>query len=326
MKEVLTLDRNHLEIQFSEVMEKSLAEASENYAVVSGEGETLSIVSALLKPDGRTVHLTTDLQKEVEYIIVISEVKDIAGNEMKGGRKKFQGSLTRDQISPSVLTLSPSSGLNRVSPDTSIRITFSETMDTSSVRKAVFILPLQVGDPESSSGHDLPLQWSPSLSEVEIREEKGFQEGTVYWVYVTKGCRDISGNPLKASNSTSFTIDDSLPKGSLTGRVVLDDPKETLIGLLDFAGANSNSPLLLQFEVVQEEEGGFRLNFLFGGTYLLVGWREEEGLIYSGTYGPFELEKGESIEGISLSLGPDEEESPASVLKKFYPLMRSPAD
>ncbi|MCH7760677.1 Ig-like domain-containing protein [candidate division TA06 bacterium] len=316
VREVVAVDRNHLEILFSEEMEKGSAEAIENYQVTLLEGESLSVISALMKKDGKSVQLTTEPQGDKEYLIEITGVLDVAGNEVKRGRKRFRGSTTRDGISPTLLTLTPTSGMTKVSPDTSLVLTFSESMDTSAVGEAIIILPPRA----------LVLDWSPSLSEVQIRDEEGFQEGFVYRVYVTGGCRDIAGNPLRNSRSTHFTVDVSLPKGSVTGRVVLEEPKGTLIGLLNFAGAYSDTTLLLLLEIIQEKEGGFRLTPLLGGTYLLVGWKEEENLIYSGTYGPFDLKEEEPIEGIPLSLEPDGKESPASILKKFYPLMRSSAD
>jgi hypothetical protein len=289
-----------------------------------------------MENDGITVYLTTEKQRDMDYIIEIKGILDLSGNEVKGGTRKFRGSTSSDPISPSLLSLSLEPGNTGLNPDTVMIFTFSETMDTASVREALVLLPLREGDPEirdpeldsgQGSGHDLSLQWSPSLSMVQIGVKDGYQEEVVNRVYVTKGCRDYSGNSLKSSSSTYFTVDDSLPGGSISGRVVLPGETSmpesdtqyvpmTLIGLLD------EERNLLLLEVVQEQEDGeFQLTALSFGTYILIGWREEGEAILSGDYGPINIESIEPVENVPLFLKPDVGEGPASVLKKYYSLL-----
>lgn len=305
VREILAVDRNHLEIVFSEQMSKESAEDVSHYELTYGAEDDLSVQSALLDKDGKTLHLTTENQEELEYFIEITGVVDASGNEVKGGRKKFKGNSTRDAISPILLSLSPTPGRTGFPQDSAISLLFSESMDTLGVQEALILLP--------TVPHQF--EWKPSLAELRIHEDGGFLEGRVYRIYVTLGCRDVSGNPIKMPNSSYFTSDDSLPRGSVSGKIGFENPKGTLVGLLD----ENNS--LISMEVVKEEDGVFQLKPFHDGTYLMVGWKEEEDSVYSGKLGPFVLEEENSLEGVFLLLKPGEEEK-AAILRKYYSLVK----
>jgi hypothetical protein len=291
VKKVIAEDRNHLKILFSEKISKETAEDVENYSIMSADDYVLFVIGARMEKDGITVYLTTEKQRDMEYIVEIKGILDLAGNEVKGGTRKIRGSNSLDHISPTLLSLSPAPGKTNINSDSLLILTFSETMDTASVRGGFTILPHLPFD----------LHWNPSLSVVQIGVRDGYHEKYVNRVYVTKGCRDYAGNSLKTSSSTFFTLDDSLPKGTISGRIVLPRDKEkgdspdtikTIIGLLD------EERNLLLLEVVQEE-GEFNLTALS-----TVALNEEE-----------------LVEGIPLLLRSDREEGPAAVLKKYYPLL-----
>ena len=75
IQEVRTVDGNHVEILFSENIEKNSAETVSNYHISNGIG----IFNAALDIDQKTLHLTTTSHTNGEtYILTVNNIRDVS--------------------------------------------------------------------------------------------------------------------------------------------------------------------------------------------------------------------------------------------------------
>ena len=292
------IDRNHLDLIFSERMDKAAAGQTGRYTVVDPTGDTLPVYSAQLLPDGQTVRLTTETQASLSYSVYVSMVTDVAGNELRPGSvKSFNGSTEEDKTRPRVRSIHPPDGSISVPLDSIVRITFSETMDTSSASLADGAL-LVFPPPADSS-----LSWNDDLSSLSLpvlalTSHKAF-------VHVTRGCRDYGGNRLIRHERSIFTTLDSLPGGIIRGRVRADErltPLLTPIGVFDSLWA----PLLLDY--AGDTTGSFAFTHLEDGEYRLAAATDQDGdgiLDLRGVSDQLAVQGGAAIEGVEVTISRD---------------------
>ena len=106
------------------------------------------------------------------------------------------GAFVIDSASPEVLTTSPTNGATGVLQDTNIVITFSETIETSTV---VVTMEPKVGWTET---------WEASNKQVTFDPASSLIEGQMYWVTVEAGADDIVGNTMISPYRFNFRIRD----------------------------------------------------------------------------------------------------------------------
>lgn len=184
-----------------------------------------------------------------------------------------------DRSAPRIESVAPDSAAVRVPPEAPVRLTFSESMDRSSVRDWLQITPWP--------GR---LQCSWEQRTFVCRAEEGWRAGTTYTVLLGTRAQDPRKNRLEAPLVLAFSTGDSLDAGELTGRVrtrsltaeevplfVFDWP-ETLAAPLDSSVALEPDPLNARRSGESGKEGQFALRFLpRGRRFLLAALYDRDG-------------------------------------------------
>ncbi|HVD61166.1 MAG TPA: Ig-like domain-containing protein, partial [Gemmatimonadaceae bacterium] len=139
-------------------------------------------------------------------------VKDVPGNRLASD---FSFSFTtRDEVPPTVTSMSPANGSTGIPVNTGITVTFSEPMDAATIGSSV---TLQI----TSSGVSVPgtvTYVSGSLT-ASFVPSAPLAFSTSYTLTATTSAKDVSGNPLAASVSSVFTTagaPDTTPPSVLT--------------------------------------------------------------------------------------------------------------
>jgi hypothetical protein len=260
-------DRNHVDVIFSEKLDRVTAARRQSYVVTSEEGDTLQVHSANLMPNGQTVRLTTQTQESVRYSVFVSDITDAAGNELRpGSAESFEGSTERDSDRPQVKSIYPAEGSIGVPADSAVRVFFSETMDTSSVsleRGSLIVLPPPA---------DSVLAWNDEMSSFSVPILALTSQKTS--VYVMRGCTDYGGNSLLRPERSTFTTGDTMPGGIISGVLTLPEvlrPFQSSIGLFDSVW----TPLSLDY--TRDSTGSFTFSHVEMGRYIVAAAKDEDG-------------------------------------------------
>ena len=151
---------------------------------------------------------SANLAVNTTYTATVSGVKDLAGNSSANYSWSFTtaGSNSSDTTSPSITAFSPGSNQANVLLSSPIKVTFSEAVDPVSVNTNHFFL--------NSGNAAIPCSVSTNGNIATLTPSSTLTANTAYTPTVTVGIKDLSGNPLTASSSWSFTT------GSLSGGVI----------------------------------------------------------------------------------------------------------
>ena len=177
-----------------------------------------------------------------------------------------------DRTAPRVVAVAPDSAAVRVPRDTPVRLTFSESMDRSSVRDWLQITPWP--------GR---LQCSWEEHTLVCRAEEGWRPGTTYTVLLGTRAQDPRKNRMASPRLFAFSTGDSLDAGELLGRVhtrsltaeevpifVFDWPA-AIRAPLDSSAALEPDPLGAVRGGESGKEGEFALRFVPRDRPLLIG-------------------------------------------------------
>ena len=199
---IKTIDANHAEVKFSEVVVAEGAENLGNYAIVEtatpgGEPvDTLTVTGAVLKPDQRTVALTTSAMNDAPYEISITGVQDEEGNVIETPVvRMFTGTDHPDTTPPELLSSDPANEARNVATDPSIEVVFSEPISLPSLTEGS-TLSSEFGDVEFEVNTDDSLH-------VTIVPTSPLQPDTRYTLQFS-GIEDVLGNVM-STESFSFT-------------------------------------------------------------------------------------------------------------------------
>jgi hypothetical protein len=141
-------DASHFEVLFSESVDRASAESRSNYEILRqggvpilavSPGDTLSVESAALLADGRTVLLSVypNMSGMETYDVKVQNVKDLSGNSMEGtSSTSVAGVDTPDTTAPTITGQSPAPGATGVGVGQTVAVTFSEPMESGSVLSA----------------------------------------------------------------------------------------------------------------------------------------------------------------------------------------------
>lgn len=196
------LDSSHVEVVFDEAMDPITTAATRNYTIRSPLS-SLTVISAELQEDERTVHLTTSVQSGTErYTLTVEGVTDKAGNPLVGRQsREFQG---KESIPPQVVRA-------EVVDSENFRVVFSELV-TSKTAKALGNYRVTGGlsvvsvTPEEEQTAD----GVKATSQVVVRTTPPQTPGVTYTVTVT-GVTDLAGNVIVGNNTATFTGIDTIP-------------------------------------------------------------------------------------------------------------------
>lgn len=129
---------------------------------------------------------------------VTQGVKDVAGNAMTANfTSKFTTAAIVDAAAPTIISVTPAKNAASVPVDSKLTVTFSETMNTTTINSTTFILKQgtnAVTGIVTYTGTSATFTPASSLT-----------GNTVYTATVTTGAKDVSGNALAVNYNWSFT-------------------------------------------------------------------------------------------------------------------------
>lgn len=183
-----------------------------------------------------------------------------------------------DKTPPEIISTFPTIDSLGVEDLDEIIITFSERMDESSVKKALFISPPLEYELDWSGGDELTLQLSSDT----------LQKDQTYVITIGADAKDSRRNRLKESFQFAFSSGDKLDRGQISGTVYGVDQKEVL-----YVFAYSISPKdtidprykKARFLTQTGKDGIFHLNYLPLGEYrIYVVQDQNKNLIFDAAY------------------------------------------
>jgi len=307
------VDRNHVELVFSEEMDGATIQQRKNYVIVNARSDTLKIHSADLRPKKQKASLTTEDQEPISYTVYVSDVTDKAGNGLRPrSNKSFVGSSASDTTRPWVKEIYPRDASTGVAADTALRVVFSETMDTSSASLragSIVVLP-----PPADSNW----RWNEQMTAIFIPVLT--LSSYLSSVCATRGCADYSGNRLSRLERSVFTMLDSLPGGRISGRVLSDSgvsANVNPVGVFDSLWI----PLLIDF--VRDTAGTYSFGLLSDGVYNVAAAADGDGdgeFDLRGVSNLVRIEASGAVEDVNISLSADVifEQRAEEVLLNFY--------
>ena len=145
---ITSLDSTHVNVRFSEQVDRTSAETEANYSIIpTGSGSAVTVLNASLLSDARTVTLTTTAMGATGYNMTVTGVADTGGNMMdEPSERTFTGKATADETAPQVVVREPSNNESNVALNAPITITFSEPVSPA-VFNSAFSLTSNGGDP-----------------------------------------------------------------------------------------------------------------------------------------------------------------------------------
>ena len=146
-----------------------------------------------------TMAPSPDLVGDTSYLVTISKVKDVKGNIGLTSSFKFK---TIDTNPPTVSSTTPTDGSTGVKVNTNLTIAFSEEMNQTSVESAITFYPSM----------SFLSKWDSAGSTVTVTPGALFSECAKYYMNVSTGAKDISGNNMTKSYSISFKTAGTCPE------------------------------------------------------------------------------------------------------------------
>lgn len=185
-------------VKFNEEMKESTI-SSANITLTGPAGPVAGVVEyhglfrATIKP-------SAPLAAGATYTFNVSTgVQDFAGTPMAS---PFSSSFTTegssDVTAPTVSNVSPTGGATGVATTASISITFSEAINQSTVNGTSFTLT-------PAGGSAVAASVTTATNSAQLQPSSPLATNTTYTVTVTTGVRDLAGNPLGATFTSSFT-------------------------------------------------------------------------------------------------------------------------
>ncbi len=186
-------------VQFSEQM--NAASINETSFTVSQGGVNIPGRIDISSTNTRAI-FTPDqlLAGGMQYTVTVAgTVTDLAGNALAAAFvSTFITAPGEDTIRPEVVSVNPANGSTDVPDNTTVTITFSETMNPVSINSSTFYL----SGPEGTVRGVITL--GSGNTTATFTPEYPLFAGALYRVYVTKGTEDIAGNYLTTRFSSSF--------------------------------------------------------------------------------------------------------------------------
>ncbi len=185
-------------VRFSEPMDPSSLH-SDSFIVRNSDGEA---IPGIMKTVGASVtfHSIDNFAFSELYTVTINKLAtDLATNALsKDYAWGFSTSSEEDNISPSILATVPASSSNFAPTNRGIIVTFSETMDLSTIHSGTFYMT----DTNSTA---IPgnITYAGNTISFMPNERLGFSQS--YVATVSAKVADLSGNPLGLIHTWSFT-------------------------------------------------------------------------------------------------------------------------
>ena len=143
---------------------------------------------------------STDLYYETTYTATITTgAEDLAGNPIQSDYDwSFTTAAAPDTTPPTVDSTSPAANATGVAEDSNITVTFSESMDESTLTGSTFFVNNGSGNIAGTVTCNAATATFTPVSDLD--------QGRTYTATITTGAKDLSANPLQANYSWSFTV------------------------------------------------------------------------------------------------------------------------
>ena len=136
------------------------------------------------------------------YVTITNGVKDTAGNSMeKDYPWKFKTAESADTTAPFINSTSPHKDETDVAVNTTITVTFSESMDASTINNATFIVKLLPANNEITG----TVTYDDTTKTAVFKPAENLNYTTKYYATITAGVKDLSGNPMEKDYPWFFT-------------------------------------------------------------------------------------------------------------------------
>ena len=162
---------------------------------------------------------TAPLTQGVTYSLTVNGVKDVAGNAMPG---PFVLTFSvGDLTAPTVTAVVPATGGAGIALNTTVKVTFSEAMDATSITTTTFNLKNTL----TSAVIPASVVYDAATTSSTLTPTSALAGNTNYTVTVTTGAKDAAGNPMSSPFISTFTTVDAVPP--------------TVLGVVPTSGANN---------------------------------------------------------------------------------------
>lgn len=165
-----------------------------HYNVYRGEdSDDLTLIDEV--PAGTETFLDTEVTNDVTFFYAI-DAENEAG-ERSGRTDVVEATPQADDedVAPEVVSTSPQNESEDVALNTTIRITFSTSMDEGATEAAF----------EAEPGIDCAFNWNEDSTRLTCQPEEELEPNTEYTVTIDTGAQDLAGNNLEEAVSFSFT-------------------------------------------------------------------------------------------------------------------------
>lgn len=198
---VTSVDATHVNVKFSETVDRAGAEDEGNYSIVEtgptpapgvglAPGDPVAVINASLRSDGRTVTLTTGASMStIGYRVIVNNVVDVNGNEVENGLdKEFAGSSTADDTAPEIVLKAPGTNASNVDRNEPITIEFSEPLMADNFNNSFNL--------STTGTPDVPVEITSSDNvHFTVTPVSNLVAGTMYTVTLV-GVQDATGNTM----------------------------------------------------------------------------------------------------------------------------------
>jgi hypothetical protein len=269
LRAAVALDRNHLDLRFSEPMAANPPLTLDDI-IITGSQDTLQIRDAYLdERSAAYLHIITEAQKADErYTVKIDNAMDLAGFSIPPDSNitAFTGSAKADSTKPQFLAVVPQDSAKFVPLNSKIEMLFSEKMDSRSVEKSLFVA--------DTTGDTIAGRWSWKNGAHVIFTPKALKAMTLYQVSLTcDSTLDAFANRLADTLVVKrFTTVNPDTLSEISG--ALTDSDTTDSGKF-FLQAQSKSGYV--YDQWLENKGEYRFQNIMAGIYTLSAFRDRDG-------------------------------------------------
>lgn len=242
---VTPIDGNHIDVAFSENVQRTTAEEEANYVIIDESppsplgtaslGDTLLVAFASLNADNRTVSLTTDpMGAAVPYEMFVTGVADANGNVISVSQDRlFTGTDDADVTAPEIAYRNPGPNATGVGIAQPVTLQYTELafIETVAWTSAGGSVPFNIFD----SGPEYVLQPLAPLAmgtvytiTISVHDEALNSTGDIAWSFTTTNTNDTtppnvtSSSPANLATNVSVTTNVSLTFSEAINQVVLD--------------------------------------------------------------------------------------------------------
>lgn len=214
-----------------------------------------------------------------------------------------------DEIAPKIIATYPENETTNFT-ENYITFSFSEYVDQSSFRDAVFISPSIDGEVE--------YDWAGT--DVEIIFHDGLRENTTYSVSVGTDVKDVNNNnKMSDAEILSFSTGDKIDKGKIIGKVYGNNFSGSMIfAYKDFPDTLNPSNTKPDYVSQVSEDGSFKLLGLAEGFYRVYAVKDDfkdllyqtEEDMYGCTFGDVELVENDSLKNLNFMMTREDTSKP----------------